>query len=307
MAETYLPSVLYNSLMELLSKNKLCSWNIHGGAKFTSLTIKFDSTQGSHFESTGYRRKSPSELRRDEQRAALHREQARVLTSTPAEHTRSQSSCVSEDDRRSDISDIGDEDGHELSEAGKEAILKEIRSITASFKEDVRNINNDGLDQCMDSQQLTAMDGAGASPEIEEDANPSLSDSKVSEIMQDWIDKDVTFALYCLKPNDKKKVVQSMRDNGPFVDTIIHDKRFGVNNLVSRTKDFIFVYDINTQQMSDYRVISPQTNNMWHQRDYLKCLVNWPQCDRVKFKEEIEHLKTHIKAFYRSLMKNFHT
>ena len=297
MAEIVLPSVLHNSLLELLSKSRLCSWNIHGGTKFTSLTIKFDSTQGSHFESTGYRRKSPSELRRDEQRAALHREKVQVLSSTPAEHA---SSVTEEDDRRSDISNSSNGENIEhLSEIGDQLLLQEMRAMTESFREDARKSRgNDDLDQCMDTRQVIGICGYESS-----EVNSSLSDSLVHTIMTDWIDKDVTFSLCTIKPSDRDKIIQSMKENGPNIDTIVHDKRLGANDLIARTKDFIFVFDLNMQKMSDYRVVCQQTNSMWPQRDFLKCLVNWPQCDKMNFSKDIDLLQTHVKAFYKSLLK----
>ena len=293
MAEIVLPSVLHNSLCDLLSNNKLCSWNIHGGTKFTSLTIKFDNTQGSHVVSTGYRRKSPCELRRDEQRAALHRQQ--VLSSTPAEHaatSQPELSCSSvsqEDDRQSDNLDVC----FGFTEAGTKAIIEEMRSISASFREDVRKMK--------DKEGLESSDLENDISDVRYD----LSDSKVDEIMSNWMDKDVTFSLCSLKRQDQEAIIQSMQDHGPVIDTIVHDKRLGSNDLITRTKDFFFVYNIELQKVSDYRVISKQTNAMWPQRDYHKCLVNWPQCDKIQFRTEIDLLKTHVCAFYQSLIKNF--
>ena len=313
MSEIVLPSVLHNSLLELLSKNKLCSWNIHGGSKFTSLTIKFDTTQGSHFVSTGYRRKSPCELRRDEQRATVHRQQ--VLSSTPAEHASkvpSYCSVSDEDDRRSDIPESdNDTEREHISMEAAQVIIKEMREFSASFLEDTRKRKeNEDLVQCLNSDQSLAMYGEESSDFQNDNSNEplcknDLSDSTVEKIMADWLDKDVTFTLCSLKRENQEEIIQSMIDNGPVVDTIVHDKRLGANDLITRTKDFVFVYDISSKKVSDYRVICKQTNCLWPQRDYLKCLVNWPQCNKTEFSEDIHQLRTHIQAFYQSLITNF--
>ena len=69
---------------------------MHGGEKVTTVTLRFSNVQGSHVcSSSGYRRKSPCELRRDEQRAKSRRmakytqpvtEQVNLKASTPNEH-----------------------------------------------------------------------------------------------------------------------------------------------------------------------------------------------------------------------------
>ena len=114
MDKNVLPIVLSDTISKLLQNNKLCSWNVHGGTKFTSVTIRFETELSSHvFPSTGYRRKSPCELRRDEQRAILNRQKKgeergtqfesslgrvdlqHIATSTPREHsTGARLTCV---------------------------------------------------------------------------------------------------------------------------------------------------------------------------------------------------------------------
>ena len=96
MSEILLPDVLKSTLCDLLEKQRLSSWNIHGGLKSTTVTLRFSTEQGSHvFPSAGFRRKSPCEIRRDEQRARSRRlekntlpvtEQVEPKTSTPTEH-----------------------------------------------------------------------------------------------------------------------------------------------------------------------------------------------------------------------------
>ena len=74
MSTILLPDVLESTLSDLLVKQKLSSWNVHGGVKCTTVTLRFHSEHGSHVVPTsGYRRKSPCELRRDEQRAKARR------------------------------------------------------------------------------------------------------------------------------------------------------------------------------------------------------------------------------------------
>ena len=81
-----------------------------------------------------------------------------------------------------------------------------------------------------------------------------LYGSTVEEIMANWLDQDVTFTLCSMKRENQKEIIQSMIDNapqhhllsspsslssnkstakkkkkridnGPVVDTIVHDKR----------------------------------------------------------------------------------
>ena len=91
---------------------------------------------------------------------------------------------------------------------------------------------------------------------------------------------------------------------GPVIDTIVHNKRYGSNELIARTKDFVFVYNVNLKKVSDYRAIHKQNNNIWPLRDYLKFLINWPQCDKEKFKDDIAVLNVHVHAFYDKLCKS---
>ena len=58
------------------------------------------------------------------------------------------------------------------------------------------------------------------------------------------------------------------------METIVRDKRYGSNDLISRTKDFLFVYDVELKKLSDYRIICKQTERMWPQSDYLNRLIN---------------------------------
>ena len=74
MSTILLPDVLESTLSDLLVKQKLSSWNVHGGVKCTTVTLRFHSEHGSHVVPTsGHRRKSPCELRRDEQRTKARR------------------------------------------------------------------------------------------------------------------------------------------------------------------------------------------------------------------------------------------
>ena len=63
----------------------------------------------------------------------------------------------------------------------------------------------------------------------------------VSLVFSEWRDKDLSFTLCTLSSKDKKKKLLSMKENGRVMDTIVHNKRYGSNNLISRTKDFLFV------------------------------------------------------------------
>ena len=92
-----------------------------------------------------------------------------------------------------------------------------------------------------------------------------------------------------------------MRLNGPVLDTIIHDKRYQCNDLIARTKDKVFVFDMNLNKITDFRVISETSARVWPLRDYITHLILWPQCDKIKFKDQIYTLKLHVNACYAKL------
>ena len=75
MSTITIPCVLEATLLQLFEKNRLCSWNVHGGLKTTTVTIRFENEEESHVEShTAFRRKSPSEIKRDQHRAFSNRQ-----------------------------------------------------------------------------------------------------------------------------------------------------------------------------------------------------------------------------------------
>ena len=126
---------------------------------------------------------------------------------------------------------------------------------------------------------------------------------QVDEILEQWNDRNVSRCLCALGPEEKDKIINSMRLNGPVLDTIVHDKRYQCNDLIARTKDIVFVFDMNLNKITDFRVISKASVRLWPLRDYITHLTLWPQCDKIKFKDQIDNLKLHVNACYAKLCK----
>ena len=98
---------------------------------------------------------------------------------------------------------------------------------------------------------------------------------------------------------DRKTLVLSFEQSDPFIDTLVHDRRFQTNELVARAGDLVFVYDINLKKLTDCFVISAATESRWPLRGHLRNLTAWPQCDRTRFSDAINILKAHVHVFCR--------
>ena len=77
-----LPVALDSALQSLSAQCQLSSWDVRGKGKFTTVVIRFNADTAMSGEqpparAVSYRRKSPSELKRDQQRAIARQQHTR--------------------------------------------------------------------------------------------------------------------------------------------------------------------------------------------------------------------------------------
>jgi len=131
-----------------------------------------------------------------------------------------------------------------------------------------------------------------------------IGDSEVGEIVNEWERKNVMEKLSELKDDERERVMESVRVNGPVFSQVVHDQRGRTNVLVARTKDLLFVYDLDLDAVSFYSLITRFKNSQWYERDCMDILERWHHCDRQEFATQLERLKIHACACYSVIMRN---
>ena len=346
MSINLLPDVLESTLSSLLVKQTLSSWNVHGGVKCTTVTLRFHSVNGSHVvPSSGFRRKSPCELRRDEQRAKARRleKQAKELqvtgsdrptASTPTEL--SAQLAVSSANQLTEVNNYfenvessRDESYEDIQQQDNDAnytsdgvSLEQCMLLLSSMHEDMKDINskvnlcrkdiksvtendNEVLGECIDKETTTLMCVDHSSTDNTEESksyfvenNFGLKENTLTEVCDRWDEEEIANCFSYLSSDDRQGILYSMKETGPFIDTIVHDRRYQTNELVARTKDLVLVLDLNINKLTEYFVISKYSERRWPVRDHLQHLTAWPQCDKTKFCEAIKLLKAYAQVFY---------
>ena len=125
-----------------------------------------------------------------------------------------------------------------------------------------------------------------------------LKEETLKYISDRWNEEEVTNCFSYLSSKDRQNVLDSMKETGSLIHTIVHDRRYQTNELVARTKDVVFVFDLNVKKLTEYFIISRYSERRWPVRDHLQHLTAWPQCDRAKFCDAIKLLKAYALVFY---------
>ena len=128
--------------------------------------------------------------------------------------------------------------------------------------------------------------------------NFGLKENTLTEVSDRWDEEEIRNCFSYLSSDDKQGILDSMKETGPFIDTIVHDRRYQTNELVARTKDLVLVLDLNIKKLTEYFIISKYSERRRPVRDHLQHLTAWPQCDRAKFCEAIKLLKAYAHVFY---------
>jgi len=311
MSAVNLPTVLESTLASLSDKYKLSSWDVRGRGKQATVIIRFETDEAilQAVNNTGYRRKSPSELRRDQQRAIAARERqqlqhvtlpdTRVTTNTTQGTVGLLAVSTSDTSDPVDTVDTFDVSGLYPPDRPEPSPLSTVRDDVPRRDDSDTSITSDTDRRFVDVDVVatdSGVDGACASV--------SIGDGEVERIVSEWEERDVLKRLSELGKDECEKVVASVRSNGPVFCQVVNDHRGNSNSLVACTNDFIFIYDLETDRLVHYTELTEKTKQSWYVRDYLDVLERWPRCDSLEFATQLERLKIHACACYSIIMKH---
>ena len=80
---------------------------------------------------------------------------------------------------------------------------------------------------------------------------------------------------------------------GPVLKKTMLDYRYGHYTLLGLTKDFVFVFDLKKEAVSDYFLELNSTA-----AETLNCVHRWAEADKFSLEPQISRLKAHVQANY---------
>ena len=240
MTNTSLPVALEGLLHSLSETSTVTSWNVQGTGYMTTLVIGWDSSDRSamgHAVSTcassKYRKKSPSEVRRDTHRAQTFYENTRkrntehgvrqqnTETDQMCElfHSPARSLTDDEDRRHADMGDSLTDEQSQGSECG---------SCNADCSQG-QTVYTHRTDLDMNSFHDTTL--------------PETSEEEAALIRAEWEDRPVRPYLNSLDASARNVIVSTARSSKPVVNKVVLDYRYRNHLLVAETNEAVFVYD----------------------------------------------------------------
>ena len=137
---------------------------------------------------------------------------------------------------------------------------------------------------------------------IEKNTTEKLSEEQLFAIQDEWSEKSVFCELYRLDDEEMKKRIKSIKDSEPEIEKVVHDYRR--NQLLAKTKEFYFVYDLSYRKLTSHRLIDEDD---FFQTNLFGNIEYWPHCDKVKFAEELQLISVHARACYNRFFQELET
>ena len=261
----------------------------------TTLIIRWDSSDMSamgHAVSTctssKYRKKSPSEVRRDVHRAQTFYENTRKRNteqSVQQQNTETDQMCellhsparslTDDEDRRH--ADMGD------SLTDEESQGSECRSCSADCSQG-QTVDTRLTDPDMNSFHDTTL--------------PETSEEEAALIRAAWEDRPVRPYLNSLDASARNAIVAATRSSKPVVNKVVLGYRYMNHSLVAETKEAVFVYDEARDKVTRWLVKESalQMDSYWV--GLCDRVRRWPELNPLRHSAEINRLKLHVQACY---------
>ena len=232
-----------------------------------------------------YRRKSPSKLKRDQQRAIARQQHTWQHGDTV------RSSGFDTDDQQETASTVDPEQAlfysphHQVDTAG-------LDEYNATKDED----GQDG--DCDQSPGLCGMDLPQATEPSAVTLPENMEESQA--ILEEWEnDREATLTYLESHGDDVfDSVVLSASRTGPVLKKTVLDYRYGHYALLGLTEDFVFVYDLIKGTVSDYFLVNGDYELHSIAAQTLDCVHRWAEADKLRFAPQISRLKAHVRARY---------
>ena len=93
-------------------------------------------------------------------------------------------------------------------------------------------------------------------------------------------------------------VVLSASRTGPVLKKTVLEYRYGHYTLLGLTEDFVFVYDLIKETVSDYFLINVDCKLESTAVETLDCVHRWAKAHKLCFAPQISRLKAHVRACY---------
>jgi hypothetical protein len=291
-----IPVALESVLQTMSEKCMLTSWDIRSRGGSCTLTVRFhdttaaiDTQQEPATSVTRFRKKSPSELRRDANRSAKAN-QKHVSSKVPSDS--------SVQAKPTDIVNFGA--SHVVTESEVHVHPCEDIALFESPSRLTTEHNNNNID--------TLCQGACSSdscttvkPDTKDDLIPEVQESLSAEeiiIFNSWhndsVLKSIGDYLATFTPEQRRVVVASA-DSGAMSDVkkVVHDQRYGRYALYAKTETAIFEYDLRRGEVVKWFPISDPRGA--ENKVTLTNVERWYAVTR-RFPEEIATMRLHIAA-----------
>ena len=285
-----LPAALDSALQSLSAQCQLSSWDVRGKGKFTTVVIRFNADTAMSGEqpparAVSYRRKSPSELKRDQQRAIARQQ-----------HIRQQGDTVR---------------SNEFDTKAKQETASTVDPEPALFYSPHHQVDTAALDEnnaakdedrqvgdCDQSPELCDIDLPEATGPSAVTLPENMEESQA--ILEEWEnDREATLTYLESHGDDVfDSVVLSASRTGPVLKKTVLDCRYGHYSLLGLTEDFVFVYDMVKGTVSDYFLVSVDYGLDSTAAQTLDCVNRWTEADGLRFAPQISRLKAHVRACY---------
>ena len=119
-------------------------------------------------------------------------------------------------------------------------------------------------------------------------------------ILEEWEnDREATLTYFESHGDDVfDSAVLSASRTGPVLKKTELDHRYGQYALLSLNEDFVFVYELETETVSDYFLINVDCELESTAAETLDCVCRWAEVDKLPLEPQISRLKAHVQVCY---------
>ena len=287
-----MPLALETVLRMLSESCQLSSWDIRGKGKMTTLIARFNEDTGAIEDQhepvrsvTRYRKKSPSELRRDAKRVkARQQEQASKQDSEQQTSLSSSNDGLEASNTGRSVSPPSQYHAHPLDASHTSEELEEGEQNGSVNNSDHREDDMAAQEQCCDAVETMAVP------------------ADVQRFGDDQSD-GVKYYLSTLASEHVSTVVSSVAR--PVVKKIVMDQRDGKNSFYAMTDGAIFEYDRDKCSVTDWFPLGikgnppkkkkqQQQQQQQQNKNKTKLIYDnverWPEVDHLRYPQQIDNI-----------------
>ena len=282
-----LPVALDKALQSLSAQCQFSSWDVRGKGNLTAVVVRFNADTAMSGEqppsrAVSCRRKSPSELKRDQQRAIARQQHAR-------QHSDTVRSSGFETNDKQETASVVDIEPVLFYSPNHQVVTAALDEYNAAKDED-RQVGD-----CDQSPELCGID----LPEARDPSPVTLPKNMSRPILEKWEnDREATLTYLESHGDVFDSVVLSASRTGPVLKKTVLDYRYGQYALLGLTKGFVFVYDLIKGTVSGYFPINADCELESIATETLDCVHQWPKADKLRLAPQISRLKARVPACY---------